>query len=128
MSVDTSRLLSLHSKKQKVEGFSVNYKSKIDISEELQQAIGRHGEFYFPFILRSKLKEQFDFENEYRLYVLQLDSQGNFIGENHEGVYIDIDCEIDKFINEVSVHPNATEEFVDFVEKYVAGYNISFRR
>lgn len=127
IAVDVPKLLSLHSKNQKVEGFSVNYKSEIDVSEELKQVLGKGGEFYFPFILRSKLKEQFGFENEYRLYVLQSDSEGHF-EENHDGVFVDIDYKIDEFIDEVLVHPNAPDDFVNLVKEYVAKYNIHFSR
>lgn len=128
IAVDTSKLLSLYSKNQKVEGLSVIYKNEIKISEELKQAIGRHGEFNFPFVLQSKDRKQFAFENEYRVYVLQLDSVGNFIGENHDGVYVHIDCDINDFIEEVFVHPNAPEDFVAKVEDYVSQYDIPLVR
>lgn len=126
IAVDTSKLLSLHSQNQKVYGFDVQYKSEINISEEIQQAIGRNGEFYFPFILQTKQKNLFEFENEYRLYILQLNSQGHFIGENHDSVYVSIDYEIDEFIDEVFVHPNASEDYVKSIRKYVENFNINF--
>lgn len=127
IAVDTSKLLSLHCGNQKVEGFDVEYKKELNIEDDLNKAIGRHGEFYFPFILKSKLLDKFGFENEYRLYLTLLDTKGHFIGENHEGVNVDINYDIEVFINGVYCHPDASNDFKTNVKEYCKKHALFFR-
>ena len=127
IAVDTSKLLSLHCGTQKVEGFDVEYKKELSIEDDLNKAIGRHNEFYFTFILKSKLLDDFKFENEYRLYLTLLDTKGHFIGENHEGVNVDINYAIEVFINGVYCHPNATSDFKSNVKEYCKKHALYFR-
>lgn len=127
IAVDTSKLLSLHCGKQKVEGFDVEYKKELSIEDDLNKAIGRHGEFYFPFILRSKLLDKFEFENEYRLYLTLLDTKGHIIAENPKGVNVDINYDIEVFINGVYCHPDASNDFKTIVKEYCKKYALFFR-
>ena len=126
IAVDASKLHSLHYGNQIVEGFNVEYKKELSIEDELSKAIGHRGEFYFPFILKNKLLADFEFENEYRLYVT-LDSKGYFSDKDYEGVNVDIHYDIETFINGVYCHPDASNDFKNNLKEYCKKYALCFR-
>lgn len=127
IATDTGKLLQLHYNDRKVEGVNVVYKNNLNVEDEIKCDISRNGtQFNFPFVLSCKLKDEFMYENEYRLYINLLDSCGRFNGKDHNGVFVPIDFEITEFINEVYCHPDATKDFVDEVKKYCGKNGLRF--
>jgi|GEM_PF-2002222 hypothetical protein len=123
------KLLKLHYGKNKVEGFNVEYKNTLTVEEELEKSLGSHNEFYFPFVLQNKSIEYL-FEDEYRLFVCLLDSDGKYIGKDDEkeGIKVTIDEDISSFISKVYCNPEASGKFKDEVGAYCSKNKFNFIR
>lgn len=65
------------------------------------------------------------------MYLTLLDTNGHFIGENHEGVNVDINYDInydiEVFINGVYCHPDASNDFKTNVKEYCKKHALFFR-
>lgn len=127
------KLLKLHYGKNKVEGFNIEYKSELIIKEELEKSLGSYNEFYYPFVLRNK-SNKYIFEDEYRLFVCLLDSDGKYIGKDDEkddekeGINVNIDEDITSFISKVYCHPESPNDYKNKIEEYCNKHKLRFIR
>lgn len=122
IAIDLCKLKSLEYLGQKVEGMPVEYKDTLSVESELKQVLGRHNELFFPLVLKTK-HEEFEYEHEYRLYVVLLDKSGKRI-EKANFVKIPIFYEMSEFINYVFPHPKAGNEFINQLKGYCKRYGI----
>lgn len=127
--VSLPKLLKLHYGKNKVEGFNVEYKNTLTVEEELEKSLGSHNEFYFPFVLQNKSIEYL-FEDEYRLFVCLLDSDGKYIGKDDEkkGINVNIDEDITTFISKVYCHPESPNDYKNKIKEYCNEHKLKFIR
>ncbi|MCR5700799.1 MAG: DUF2971 domain-containing protein [Lachnospiraceae bacterium] len=128
IAVDSSLLCRLEYNGHKVEGFDVQYVEERNPKKEIDMLRGKCGEFYFAKVLQYKDREPYSKENEYRLYVVLLDENGNPQDGIDNIIKIPIKNELDSFFHKIYICPKANSEVYDKLVDKCSEYKIDISK